>query len=935
MVSRCLPVQQYSRLITCCRAPTRLTLLASLAADPSRRRSRSSRSSGARAPPALADDISQLSLGSPPTVSAARPTASSSAPASSKSVLTIALQRAQSAVLLDSANNVPAAIAAYSQSVRLLKEVMARVDESARREREKEAARGYYRSVPRAGETFEDFERRVARTERKERAKQDEARRLKVIVSSEGSELSCGCVPDHGYHVMAQHDTYEDRIRMLQAVQSPSIGTEDGSAPSTPSTVHAEVSQSIVEPSPGSAALSRREGRSIQSLSTVSTPPATFAPATALPALDVEQVPPTKDLNASSLPSPAIEGIGSAMLVSSPPTSPTGSILPSFVTNAAPTVVTNGHDLEPPQQAAPTQRETLEACADVQQRVTYGASNVPTSPRAAPQSPVSPKSPGQSKLDTSKRISRLPRSTSLDTFPINVSLDRPLNSEVADDVVASLGDDEFHAGAVMQRTGSAPSATAYAMGRTASGSSMQRTASGESAASSRGTSLFGPGGFRQLAGQDVPSSGAEHNSISARYSAPAFGLGPPPSLSPTVASRPRPARSASSASTPVAAFADETESHHFVSASAAHGTNGQRRKLAPAQDSTVLEVDEESNDGGEGVEYVLPLRQGHQRGPSAEPTIPNEFGLAPQSSSGSYASASLPTRLRTFSQPAGKRPGLPSYHSEQPNLPPLHINTARSIAGSDSTPSFSRKTSLPIGISQHPPLKRSNSAASQQSLGDRDRESRIYSPTSTGADTPTFPSFPRGTAAPPLNLMSSPPLDGSFLADTSALSSVRRPFHLMRLILDTLEGEGAHLTPRLYVPHQVWSQSGVKLVAVETKVRMLDLLRGGLEVVTRSGEAWSAGRATAGSFARELDSLEGLMDGIQSTLSKKLGYGPSGKKAVAVSLKCGQLSRPDVLTRNIFVELIQCMELQAVSLTGSSDEWAEVRLRTSGHALHR
>lgn len=104
-------------------------------------------------------------------------------PASSKSVLTIALQRAQSAVLLDSANNVPAAIAAYSQSVRLLKEVMARVDESARREKEKEAARGYDRTQPRPAETREDFERRIAKLERKERAKQDEARRLKVIVS--------------------------------------------------------------------------------------------------------------------------------------------------------------------------------------------------------------------------------------------------------------------------------------------------------------------------------------------------------------------------------------------------------------------------------------------------------------------------------------------------------------------------------------------------------------------------------------------------------------------------------------------------------------------------------------------------------------------------------------------------------------------------------
>ncbi|CAG8455350.1 10093_t:CDS:2 [Paraglomus occultum] len=44
--------------------------------------------------------------------------------AHSKSILTIALQKAQSAVLLDSANNVAAALAAYKQTVRLLSQVI-------------------------------------------------------------------------------------------------------------------------------------------------------------------------------------------------------------------------------------------------------------------------------------------------------------------------------------------------------------------------------------------------------------------------------------------------------------------------------------------------------------------------------------------------------------------------------------------------------------------------------------------------------------------------------------------------------------------------------------------------------------------------------------------------------------------------------------------
>lgn len=57
------------------------------------------------------------------------------APLSSKNVLTIALQKAQSAVQLDSANNVPDAIAAYKQAVRLLQEVMERISPKASKSR--------------------------------------------------------------------------------------------------------------------------------------------------------------------------------------------------------------------------------------------------------------------------------------------------------------------------------------------------------------------------------------------------------------------------------------------------------------------------------------------------------------------------------------------------------------------------------------------------------------------------------------------------------------------------------------------------------------------------------------------------------------------------------------------------------------------------------
>ena len=104
---------------------------------------------------------------------------------SSKSVLTVALQKAQSAVLLDSANNVPAAVAAYQQSVRLLKEVMVRVEESAANWRAKEEEK--LRSRPASGgvEGEAEIQQRLRREEKiakRETARLEEGRRLKVIV---------------------------------------------------------------------------------------------------------------------------------------------------------------------------------------------------------------------------------------------------------------------------------------------------------------------------------------------------------------------------------------------------------------------------------------------------------------------------------------------------------------------------------------------------------------------------------------------------------------------------------------------------------------------------------------------------------------------------------------------------------------------------------
>nr|CDI51307.1 hypothetical protein BN887_03354 [Melanopsichium pennsylvanicum 4] len=135
--------------------------------------SRSSYEKRRSSPRGTLSDAAIAELGTMPGASAGSLLNANGAPLSSKNILTIALQKAQNAVQLDSVNNVPEAISAYKQAVRLLEEVMERI-----------APRNGKRSRP---------------------SREEERRRLRVI-----------------------HDTYADRIRLLSMIYSPNeLDTND------------------------------------------------------------------------------------------------------------------------------------------------------------------------------------------------------------------------------------------------------------------------------------------------------------------------------------------------------------------------------------------------------------------------------------------------------------------------------------------------------------------------------------------------------------------------------------------------------------------------------------------------------------------------------------------------------------------------------------
>lgn len=98
-------------------------------------------------------------------------------------------------------------------------------------------------------------------------------------------------------------------------------------------------------------------------------------------------------------------------------------------------------------------------------------------------------------------------------------------------------------------------------------------------------------------------------------------------------------------------------------------------------------------------------------------------------------------------------------------------------------------------------------------------------------------------------------------------SFLLRPFWLMRCLYQTIaHPHGGYLSAKLFIPRDVWRVKNVKLKAVEDKVSNCDLLTAALlklaQVDTYDADA----------VLEEMQSLESVLDQVQATLSKKLGH---------------------------------------------------------------
>nr|POE48023.1 hypothetical protein CFP56_01351 [Quercus suber] len=124
----------------------------------------------------------------------------------------------------------------------------------------------------------------------------------------------------------------------------------------------------------------------------------------------------------------------------------------------------------------------------------------------------------------------------------------------------------------------------------------------------------------------------------------------------------------------------------------------------------------------------------------------------------------------------------------------------------------------------------------------------------TSLSSPQLPSSPKSHGMVPSALE---PCPESFLL---------RPFWLMRALTSTLtHPRGGYVTKRLFVPREVWQTKNVKLKSVEDKVANCDLLTAAL------GRLAGVDTFDADAVMVELQSFEEVMERVQISLTKKLG----------------------------------------------------------------
>jgi len=769
---------------------------------------------------------------------------------SSKNILTIALQKAQSAVLLDSSNNVPDAIMAYRQAVRLLEEVMERVSP-----------------------------KNSTRTSRKS-SREEERRRLKVI-----------------------HDTYADRIRLLSMIYSPeddeptSLGDESLNGRSA-SSLHLnssddakhlqglgiggeetemdqkEMPQIAISGETGNQQTVAEDGKEILMDSTYE------AKHTSLHRSD-------SDSSYRSAQGPALIRTGGV---------PTGLQLPNDRLRSQSNMLNVGGDEDLPTPATPY--------FDIDPNLVSAAEGSSTTVGSV----------GDQQDQASITGLRFPPSG-----------ERQRSRSPHDRM--NRGVSSLH---------NVPSAKAISADESRSDSQTSRryVSVGSDALFQKELSNSQSNLVRQPPVETTPIKRTTTEMQSIEAGEPPLNISP--SQTPTMSTRAR-AMTTSEVNRP-----SET-ARNLVSSNVLSGTISQRRKNTAGLDgngttSGILGGDDESGYGARTLARTFSqsstdidtIRDRNAGGTTSPEEREARAGIK----------ASTSGRKRAISQPSNRRPSIPSSFMMNNQNPP------GSPHGPPPVPRITRKASMPLSPllilqqsqqqQQQGTLKAASGAMPSSGTGSGASGFRFPSPapsTSSGyhaLGTPAtpFPSYPwsaqtiggsssEGKGAILSDIFASPlpsmqmgaipsfssnshPVNLPWIGITNSLpesSSISlpptqknlRPFHTMRLLHVSIE-RGSYITKRLYLPRELWLQQGSRLLAIETKVRMLESISSGIDGIDQAGhfllhptysDAPGLNAINASKFLKLLEEFEIMLIEVQNTLAKKLGFleTVAGKKA--------------------------------------------------------
>ncbi|CCA70979.1 hypothetical protein PIIN_04912 [Serendipita indica DSM 11827] len=131
-------------------------------------------------------------------------------------------------------------------------------------------------------------------------------------------------------------------------------------------------------------------------------------------------------------------------------------------------------------------------------------------------------------------------------------------------------------------------------------------------------------------------------------------------------------------------------------------------------------------------------------------------------------------------------------------------------------------------------------------------------------------------------------LPASSLPPSPPSLSVLRPYFLMALLRRSMvDRSGGYVTPRLHIPHEVWTQGSAKLTNMPEKIKVIDVLASALEDLTSAsldfcGASSAIAASTGGAdgnrkqaerWASKLEEFDRTFSQLAETFGKKLGVG--------------------------------------------------------------